>query len=263
MDATLSQPVRLRLDKTLAQWRRWRPPPRHLPEPLHALEGGRSNLSVRVGDGVRDWVVRLDSDDPTRLGLDRGVEWRCLQRAAGAALAPQPVYRNPELGTLVCEYHEADAGPRETLEEIVLLLRQIHDLPPVRARLDPLARARIYARLSGRREELPEAFTAACDRLARETVPRRLCHNDLLRPNRLVSQGRLLALDWEYAAMGDPLFDLAVIIEGDGLDAPEAARLHCHWLGRHPYRADAARLDDQRQVYRCLAALWEQVPGAR
>ena len=39
--------------------------------------------------------------------------------------------------------------------------------------------------------------------------PRVPCHNDLLTANFLDDGGRLRLLDWEYAGMNDPHFDLA------------------------------------------------------
>ena len=257
MDSSLPQPVRLRLHQTLAQWRDWQCPPVEAPEVVDILTAGRSNTSVRVGDGERHWVVRIDRHDPHRLGLSRDAEWRCLRMAAEAGLAPGPAYRNPSLGTLVCEYRAPEAG-EEDVEQIAALLRAIHALPAVRHRLDPLARARRYLALAGD-GELPGELIEACERLESGRPAPRLCHNDLLRANRLFSGGVLLALDWEYAAMGDPLFDLAAIIEGDRFSEERARALHSAWRGGPPTVAEASRLEDQRRVYRGLAALWERI----
>lgn len=225
---------------------------------MEILTAGRSNTSIRTGDGERHWVVRIDRHDPRQLGLSRDAEWRCLQMAAEAGLAPWPVYRNPSLGTLVCEYHTPEQGTEEDVEQIAMLLREIHRLPAVRQRLDPLARARRYLALAGG-GELPVDLVEACKRLEQGRPAPRLCHNDLLRANRLHSKGALLALDWEYAAMGDPLFDLAVIIEGDDLSEARASALHRAWRGTAPTAAEADQLHDQRRVYRSLAALWERI----
>jgi aminoglycoside phosphotransferase (APT) family kinase protein len=258
METSLPQPVRLRLGQTLGQWRSWQRAPVQAPETVEILTAGRSNTSVRVGDGERHWVVRIDRQDPRRLGLSREAEWRCLLMAADGGLAPRPVYRNPALGTLVCEFHVPEPGRERDVEAIAVLLRAIHELPAVRHRLDPLARARRYLTLAGG-GELPGDLLEACRRLEEGMPAPRLCHNDLLRPNRLYSQGVLLALDWEYAAMGDPLFDLAAIIEGDGFSEAHARSLHRAWRGRAPTSTEAARLEDQRLVYRSLAALWERI----
>ena len=201
--------------------------------------------------------MRLDGFDPLRMGLNRNVEWRALRQAATEGLAPAPVYRNPDLGALICDYREPDPSAVDSLAAVASLLRRIHALPPVKFRLDPLRRAWRYAGLCGR-DALPIALLEALERLEVDPPSPVLCHNDLLTGNRLISEGRLLALDWEYAAMGDPLFDLAVIVEGDRLTEGEAAVLHEAWLGHAPAQAQVVRLADQRLVYRELAGLWEE-----
>jgi thiamine kinase-like enzyme len=138
-------------------------------------------------------------------------------------------------------------------------LRGIHSLPAIHHRLEPLTRGRLYVGLSGG-GGLPDALVRACDRLRETPAGRCLCHNDLLRTNRLSSGSQLLALDWEYAAMGDPLFDLAAVIEGDGLDEGDASALHSAWLQRSPTPQEQRRVADQREVYRILAELWERIP---
>jgi len=259
VDPALPQPVRLSLDQALAQWRHWSPGPAARPTVCGTLTGGRSNTSILVEQEQRQWVVRVDGFNPTSLGLNRSAERRCLAHAARAGLAPRPVYWNPDCRVLVTEYLRADGDAPDALPDIAQLLRRIHTLPAIRTRLNPLARARRYLDLAGA-DTLPAELLAACKRLASDPVPARLCHNDLLRPNRLYSEGRLLALDWEYAAMGDPCFDLAVVIEGDNLNDAQARSLHEEWLGHAANAAELARLADQRLVYRELAALWEAIP---
>ena len=124
-----------------------------------------------------------------------------------------------------------------------------------------MQRGRRYADLAGI-EELPGDLAEALERLQQSPAELALCHNDLLAANRLCCGGKLLALDWEYAASGDPLFDLAAVIEGDRLTEEEAGVLHQAWLDRDPDREEQDRLADQRVVYRCLSALWEEAVAA-
>lgn len=256
MDTTLPEPVQLRLEQALSCWRQWRAAPGERPRPERVLAGGRSNTSVLAGDGQRRWVVRLDGFDPGRLGLNRNIEWHSLQRAAARRLAPEPVYYNPDLGALVCVWCEPEPAAPDSPAAVAALLRDIHSLPPLKYRLNPLQRARRYAELAGM-ESIPGSLLETLERLAADPAVPRLCHNDLLAANRLFSDGRLLALDWEYAAMGDPLFDLAAVIEGDELTDTQALELHQAWLQRTPDDAEAARLEDQRSVYRNLSTLWQ------
>lgn len=261
MDEALPKPVRLRLHQALEQWSRWSGGPARRPDPICQLAGGGHNTSVKVGDGERHWVLRLDGFNPASLGISRSVEWRALQQAAAVDLAPRPVYQNPDLGVLVCEYAEPDEDAIDSIATVALLLRRIHALPTIKYRLDPMQRGRRYADLAGI-EELPGDMVEALERLQQSPADQALCHNDLLAANRLCSDGRLLALDWEYAATGDPLFDLAAVIEGDNLTDEEAEVLLQAWLDRDPDDEELQRVQDQRVVYRSLGALWEEAVAA-
>lgn len=264
MVASLSPANQLKLQQVLSQWQRWKGAVSAQPQPMQVLDGGRSNTSIRVGSGDRCWVVRLDGFDPQRLGLSRSAEWRALQQAAARQLAPTPVYANPELGALVCEFQQSDEGRRadneigQDIADIAQLLRAIHTLPAIKFRLDPMTRARRYLQLAGD-DQLATEFVQACARLERQAITPLLCHNDLLRANRLRSAGRLLALDWEYVAMGDPLFELAVVIEGDGLTQAQASSLHEQYLDSIPSRQQQLNLQDQRAVYCELTRLWQGI----
>jgi thiamine kinase-like enzyme len=249
----------LRLQHVLDQWQRWCPAPAQRPTPQETLSEGLSNHSVRVSDGRDQWVVRLDGLPPEPLGLNRALEYSALQKAAAHALAPAPVFQCADTGALVCAYLPPDEDQQHTPQQLAQLLQRIHALPPLPAQLNVLARAQRYLELAGG-DVLPEPLRRAHARLGQLPVQNTLCHNDLLAANRLVSGGRLRALDWEYAAMGDPWFDLAVIVEGDAWTDAATNTLLQSWLSRPPREEDVERLALQRTVYRELAALWE---GAR
>jgi thiamine kinase-like enzyme len=77
---------------------------------------------------------------------------------------------------------------------------------------------------------LPDAYAGAKE-LA-DTIERRLgarplrpCHNDLLSANFIDDGERLWIVDWEYAGMGDPYFDLANFAANHELDADGEAAL--------------------------------------
>src|SRR5690606_24301184 len=70
-------------------------------------------------------------------------------------------------------------------------------------------------------QDCREKLSPLLDEISTIPVESVLCHNDLLRANRLYSRGKLWALDWEYCAMGSPWYDIAVVINGDELTADQ------------------------------------------
>jgi len=202
--------------------------------------------------------------DPVANGLHRQLEWRVLQTANAAGLAPTPRYFNPELGSLVCDYLPPDTVQDHTPDDIGGLLGRIHDLPPVHHRLDLGDRIMRLERLRSHRNpggpeilaRLRGEVTSLLDKLLSMDNTTRLCHNDLLAANRLCSGGVLWALDWEYCAMGSPWYDLAVTACGDDLDESGARSLLGSYLGRDATEDELIMFEDYCRVYRYVELLW-------
>ena len=265
MATALPGNIRLKLDQTLAQWRHWDcdPPLTSAPTVLRVLGEGLSNYNILVR-ATGDFVVRVDGIHSASDQLNRPAEWRSLQSAYRAGIAPRPCYFNPELGCVVSEYLPPDPAQAPSLPDVAALLRAVHALPPRHHRLDLEGRIISYEkRLEHRREpalaqlnshgEATRQCLAAAQSGTQALV---LCHNDLLRANRIVSGGRLWAIDWEYCAMGSPWYDLAVVTAGDGLDTHDRNLLLESYLGRPATAAEYARLDQYGCVYRYLELLW-------
>lgn len=270
MVAALPAHIRLKLEQTLAQWRHWDcdPPLPGPPEVISVLGQGLSNYSVLVA-AHRQFVVRLDGIDPAAHSLSRQGEWRSLATACRAGLAPRPRYFNPELASLVCDYLPPDEQQPAAIPDIADLLRRIHQLPSRHQRLDLGERLTVYEKRLAHRDSglgrqlssfgLPvrELLAAA----SRADPGRVLCHNDLLRANRLYSNGRLFALDWEYSAMGSPWYDLAVVAAGDGLDPDETDSLLDAYAGDRAGAAGRQLVGCYACVYRYLEILWYLAQG--
>jgi thiamine kinase len=254
------------LEQTLAQWRHWHCEPAlgEAPKIIDILTGGISNYSIRVASG-QDFVVRIDGISPTQIGLNRQGEYRTLQDAHRAGLAPCPRYFNPDLGSLVCDFLPPDDAPEQQSSSVAALLRSIHDLPARRHRLDHSERALRYEKIIQRkgrqlntellasREQVRALLQQLNDDGSDELV---LCHNDLLLANRLPSGGQLWAIDWEYSAMGSRWYDLAVTIAGDALNKEQATLLVENYLGRDGSAQEWQQLHSWGCVYRYLELLW-------
>lgn len=265
MAAPLPGNIRLKLEQTLAQWRHWdcQPPLPHRPTVEAVLTEGRSNYSVLVAAKQR-FVVRLDGINPAANGLNRQSEWRSLQTAHSAGIAPRPRYFNPDLGALVCDYLPTDTAQPVDAPEVGRLLQAIHTLPARRQRLHLAERILSYEkRLAHRKQPLlsellrrGQAVTQVLELAQQSDTQLVLCHNDLLQANRIYSANKLWAIDWEYCAMGSPWYDLAVVIAGDTLDEQATAQLLYAYLGRSPSPAEQVLVRQYACTYRYLELLW-------
>jgi thiamine kinase len=264
---SLPASIRLKLDQTLAQWPQWNCSPMltRAPIPLEVLSPGISNFSILVESKQR-FVVRIDGIKPSKHGLSREAEWRTLHAAHKVGLAPRPCYFNPDLGSLVCEYIPHDNAKKVAVADVARLLNEIHRLPARHHRLNLSNRVLHYQKQLEHRARASNnptlAYSKAISGLLREMSKESggsvLCHNDLLRANRLYNGGKLWAIDWEYCAMGSPWYELAVIINGDDLPAQESEALLHAYLGRTPSDWERGALYRYGCVYRYLELLWYQ-----
>lgn len=262
----LPNDIQFKLTQVLGQWRQWRCDPPLLDAPVidSRLTQGISNFSVRVSSVDRAFVIRLDGVNPTLNGLNRQAEWRILQLAATAKLAPPPLYYNPDLGCLVCEYLPHDACQPTHLVDVAKLLRGIHALPVVHHRLNLGERFLRYEKMVARQKHPTGlallGYSEQVGRI-REKASQRdslsvLCHNDLNASNQLYSYGQLWALDWEYSAMGSPWFDLATTALGLELNDTQTAELLALYLQRPAEPEQLELLEDYAVLGQYMELLW-------
>jgi thiamine kinase-like enzyme len=79
----------------------------------------------------------------------------------------------------------------------------------------------------------------------------------------LLLQGHaLLLIDWEYAGIGDPYFDLAVVVRHHDLDKELTEYFLAAYLQRPPQQHEIRHLAGQCAFYGCLLELWNLRVGA-
>ena len=238
--------------------------------------GGGWNETWLAARGDEGLIVRFDTPAVCRLGLDRAAEAGVLRAIEARGLGPEIVFADPRRGLLLTRRVPGRActpamlRSPQMLRALGSLLRRLHETvaPPAAAAPLDLARslADYAAAVGGVR-----ARTAARSgvRSLKAAAGRRrspaLCHNDPVAQN--VVRGRSLRLiDWEFAAPGDPLFDLAVVVGHHNLPEEHARILLAAARGRvraSEWRALVHFVDS----YRHLRALWEALtaktcPGA-
>jgi aminoglycoside phosphotransferase (APT) family kinase protein len=234
---------------------------------VEQLADGPTNSSYRVQRGDEMYVLRLDKPEAAELGLRRDNERLVCEALAAAGLTNPFLHFDPESGTCLRRFvpgrclRPADLLDPGTLSALGRVLRRLHDLPPVGAEFAPLAAARRYASqlntpASAMLLEQAEAITDILTDFERQPA---ICHNDLLAENILdTGAGKLLLIDWEYVAIGDPWFDLAVIVAHHGLPREAAAHLLAAYLDGPVSDHDRVHLELQCGFYRCLLVLWNR-----
>ena len=90
------------------------------------------------------------------------------------------------------------------------------------------------------------------------------CHNDLLAGNIIRAQddGRMLIVDWEYAGIGDPRFDLGNLSINNGFDEATDDRLLTAYDGVAPSDGRRAPLKLMRVLSDAREAAWGVVQEA-
>jgi thiamine kinase-like enzyme len=218
------------------------------PATLEVLSGGITNHNVKVLlEGEAPYVLRVAGKNTILLGIDRQVEHEATLAAAELGVGPEVVsFIEPE-GWLVTRFIEGSPVPVERMREPEMLarvaetLRAVHSAPAVSGSFDSFGVVEEYfaiARSRGAEEPPDYAWAHGLSRRIeriRSTQDLCLCHNDLLNANFIDDGERIRIVDWEYAGLGDPFFDLAnfainheldedgrgVLLEAYGAGSPE------------------------------------------
>jgi len=229
------------------------------------LMDGPTNTTYLVERGGERFVLRLDKPEARRLGLDRDNERVVCQAIAEAGLTPHYLHFDTSAGVCLRPYITGRSLGRDdlleplTLERLADTLRRLHRLPPVGARFDAAGAVRRYSAqlATPQAAVLAERCAGLLAQIGRHAATPALCHNDLVAENMLEPvEGALLLIDWEYAAVGDPYFDLAVVVRHHGLDPSLTQHFFDAYLLHAPSKKESRRFDLQCQLYDALLTLW-------
>ena len=214
--------------------------------------GGLTNRNYRVTIGHESYVLRL-AGAGTGEYIDRKLEEHNAKIAAAAGVNAELLHFDAGDGTMLCRYVDAVTMSPESfrepprVERAARALRRMHDCAtPFANRFDVFAQIDEYlALLRRRRARIPDGYDrllqeAERARAALAAAPARLapCHNDPLAENFLDTGERMVIVDWEYAGMNEPMWDLGDLsVEADFDEAQDAAMLAAYFAGTPPAAA--------------------------
>lgn len=239
------------------------------PISVQALPGGRGcNQVCRVDTDAGRFVLRQRRRPLDRPGAAAQTELRSQMAAAAAGFAPRIITAAPDGSWLLMDFIDAPLWTEDQLhspegvERLGLRLAQLHGLPvPMVPQLDAAGIAEGYLQqLHDRAPGLAEQYepvleqvqylSSAIDGLASRAV---LNHADLQPANMLGPEPVLI--DWEYAQVADPTYDIACLLTYyPRLELQLPRLLECAGLAA-PGHKEAVGL--QRRRFACLNQLWE------
>jgi thiamine kinase-like enzyme len=212
------------------------------PAVVEPLTGGITNANFKVNLGAEQVVVRVPGNNTEVLGIDRASEVAANRAAAAVGIAPEVVAVDEETGCIVTRFLEgrpipmAELATEPTLGAVIAALVRVHGAGSVETEFNHFEVIRTYHDEAQRRG-VPEPFdydqvSAVLARIeaVRPFRPSVLGHNDLLNAN-MLHDGSIRILDWEYAGMADPFFDLANFSVNNELGSEHDDSVIRHYFG--------------------------------
>jgi thiamine kinase len=238
------------------------------------LKDGLTNDSWLVRSAAGDVVVRINNPHGRALHVDRDAEAKVLRLVSQAEIGPEVLLCDPRRHVLVTRYLGPTCSPEDMhdparIARIAEVLRRLHSLTPPehvasvcwQEAIDDYAAT--LTTLNRQTELLDRDVRIRMQTLAGELesdAVRVLCHNDV-HPLNLVDLGEIRLLDWEYAGLGAPYFDLASLAFYNELDLHERAILLRSYEGAaHPHAME--RLAKACIVFEYVHDLWHEVRQA-
>ena len=167
----------------------------------------------------REAVLRIDLPMAKYLGLNRFFEAQLLTSIHQAEFGPKILFSNPSSGVLIWEFRPGETAEDQSAmnselpKQLGQILKQIHQIKIDGS--EPLfvdAIENYRKLLRDNNHPLIKKGFLLFDSLHVHQTPGVLSHNDI-NPGNILVNDDLLVLDWEYAGLNHPYFDLGNAIE--------------------------------------------------
>ena len=186
------------------------------------LTGGITNENFRIEVNGDVFVLRIPGADTELLGIVRATECAVSQLAGEIGIGPEVFYVIEPEGYLVTSFIDGklptpeELGQTSNIRRVAEAIRRVHKMDTIPETFSPFRVVENSAEIAHRfKVDFPDNFDWLIEQmniaeaaLLKSPFTPRLCHNDLLNAN-FLDDGQIRILDWEYAGMGDPVFDLA------------------------------------------------------
>ena len=212
--------------------------------------GGLTNRNYKISVGPESYVLRLAGAGTSEY-IDREAEAHNARLAAAAGVNAEVLHFDVGDGTMLARYiddsltmSEATFKDLARVERAARAFRRMHSFAqPFTGRFDVFAQIDEYLALLRRNNaKIPNGYEALQKEAdaARQVLSERPailapCHNDPLAENFLDARDRMYLVDWEYAGMNDPMWDLGDLsVEAGFGPEQDEALLKAYFEGTPP-----------------------------
>lgn len=184
---------------------------------------GFTNFNIHLKNDQHDWVLRAPKEATNRY-IDRNQEAVNASIAYGLGIAPECIWRDESglsLTRTILNSRPINARDLDNQPVFILLMSTISQLHKsnnrFQGRVDLSETIERYYRLASRRRrsQIESDYRIAlnkADLLSGLKIPLVSSHNDLVLENILIDKaGDIRLIDWEYASMATPYWDLATL----------------------------------------------------
>ncbi len=240
--------------------------------------GGLTNRVFRIDLGDETVVLRLPGAG-TEEYIDRGREAEMARLAAEAGVSPALVHADPASGVMVTRFLDgtatmtpetfrSEAGAAARAGEVFRRLHGSGRVFPGRfelfAMIDDylgILAPKTVALPEGYHDVLAEAEDVKAA-LAARPLPLAPCHCDPLCENFLDDGARMWLVDWEYAGMNDPMWDLGDLSVEAGFGEAEDEAMLAAYFPAGPTAAERGRMVIYKAMCDLLWTLWGLIQHA-
>lgn len=233
---------------------------------IEKIKGGLTNDNYKVTVGTRSYFFRLSFELDANLGNSLEREWYITSLVSKASIAPEVIFYSRDDGILVTDFIESDREKINLHDPIVMqqfsrsILFLHHLEVEFPTQYEPLVNIEEYvieAKKLG--VDLPKEIVESVIpnlKLYRNDFVKVPAHLDLYGGNLLKQDAKYWLIDWEYAAMADPFFDLATLASAENFSDQEMKIFLEYYLERNSTDAEYKHFYTMRIFADTRWALW-------
>lgn len=238
---------------------------------IEPVGAGGVNEMFRVVRGHHTYALRVAGEQRGFFRPNLHWEAKVLALAGAADVAPPLVHVDPNRRVLLSRWIVGRSWSRSqtrtpaNIGKISGLLRRVHALaiPEPARRMSPASWIEFYDEslsrhgVTGCDTELQrQAASCLAQLVLHPSVPGVVCHGDLHIHNLIQRRSTLVLLDWEYAHVTDPYWDLAGWSANNDFGRMARVMLLATYLGAIPSRAQSQRLALLAWLYDYVCLQW-------